>query len=281
MAKDRKSEMKPNVKDEVVDNASILAESRHKLGRGKEHLETLNGEIATFLDSKSYSTVREFDPKQSKHLIKFAINTPIPQVRWGMIIGDCVHNARTSLDYIAFRLAGSDVTNRKVMFPIYLEPKPFRDSLWRLKGIHRDAIRAIEEFQPYTRPDPRASALWALNELDARDKHKLLTMTEPTGRIVHLSESSPFPIFIPMGPNRRIEHNTTIAEILAHPDQKVTVEAELTLDILFERGIISAADDYEVSGTLEIIFETVNLIITSFENLIAANPDWIKAKAQP
>jgi hypothetical protein len=257
-------------------NKSVLREARHKLARGKEHLESLNEEIGRFLDAKSYSTVREYDAEQSKHLIKFAIHTPIPQVRWGLIIGDCVHNARSALDYIAFRLAGNDVANRKVMFPIYIDPDSFRDSLRRLTGIDPDAIRAMEHLQPYTRPDPKESALWALNELDVRDKHKLLTMTETTGRIAHIRGDDSFPIFIPMGKNRRIEHDTTVAEILALPDQKVTVEADLTLDILFERGIISATDDYEVRGTLEIIFQTVDLIIDRFENLIAANPRWIK-----
>jgi hypothetical protein len=255
---------------------SPLRECRNKLARGIEHLEALNSEIAEFLESKSYSVVREYDVKQSKHLLKFAINTPIPQVRWAMIIGDCVHNARSALDYLAWRLAGSDLADRNTMFPIFLTEQGFNArGLPRIGKLTHEAIAEVRSFQPYTRPNRQESALWTLQELDARDKHKLLTMTHGFAQLAHFSGSQPFPVFLHM-PKGGIEHNATIAEIDALPDEKVEVDANLTLDILFERGIISTTDDYEVRGTLEIIFETVNLIITRFENLIATNPHWIK-----
>jgi hypothetical protein len=259
----------------MVDNTSILAECRHKVARGKVHLKAVNGEVRGW-SAKPYSVVREFDAKQSKYLFRLVFATPLPKVLLAVTIGDCVHNARSALDYLAWNLAGSDPNNREVQFPIFDSCKKFWDSKGRLKGIDEGAIAELAGLQPYTRPNVKESALWTLQQLDVRDKHKLLTMTEVAAGSSWIGGDHPFAVEIPIRRNGRIEDNAVIAEVPAPPGQDVTMKHEFSFDVLFERGIISATDDYEVSNTLEIIFETVDGIISRFEKLIAANPHWIK-----
>jgi hypothetical protein len=50
------------------------------------------------------------------------------------------------------------------------------------------------------------------------------------------------------------------------------MEFEFSFRILFERGVISATQDFEVGTCLDKIFEAVETIISNFESAIGANP---------
>src|SRR5208282_3088033 len=103
------------------------------------------------------------------YLLKLKVIKPIPQVQFALIIGDCIHNARTVLDYIAWRLAGSRLADKTTMFPIYLTEPGFDDVVRRRKltdVFHPDALNAIREVQPYKRHPPERDHLWLLQELD-------------------------------------------------------------------------------------------------------------------
>ena len=106
---------------------SLLKECWHKLDRAKEHLKALDEEIGVFLDSKPAVVVREYDAQLPRYLFRVKSMRAIPQARWALIIGDCVHNLRSALDYIAWRLAGSDHEDRRTLFPICENPKQFED----------------------------------------------------------------------------------------------------------------------------------------------------------
>src|SRR5208282_3300584 len=159
---------------------SLLRECWQKIGRAEEHLNAITPEMRAFLDSKPFATDEGYDSKQSKYLLKLKILKPIPQDRWALMIGDCVHNARCALDYVAWRLAGSKLNDRSTLFPIYETQPGFDKMIERRKlknRIHPDALREIARCQPYMRAYPQMEPLWLLEELVARDKHKLLSMT--------------------------------------------------------------------------------------------------------
>lgn len=53
------------------------------------------------------------------------------------------------------------------------------------------------------------------------------------------------------------------------------VRLELRSEILFERGIVSTTDDYEICDSLARILDAVDLVIAIFDRLLVLNPDWI------
>jgi hypothetical protein len=262
---------------------SPLRECWHKLSRGEEHLNTFNAERQGFLGGDPYSVASEYDAKQSKYLFRLNILQTLPQARWATIIGDCVHNVRSALDYIAWRLAGSDLTDTKTMFPIYNAPEKFHDVEWRLRRIHEGARAEIRKLQPYGRSDPVSRLLWALQELDARDKHKLLAMTAamPQGASISVNVvhgSIPVLQFDVDFPEPRCEQDAILAEVILASDSgnpQVKVEGKFTFDIAFERGIIETTGDCFVSDALRQILQTVNDVTRRFEQLIVDNPNWL------
>ena len=260
---------------------SPLRECWHKLGRAKEHRGLLYEEIAEFLKKKPYAVVPEYDGKQFKHLFRLKVLKPIPQERWALMIGDCIHNARAALDYIAWRLAGSDLADRDTLFPIYDTAAKFDSSLWRLKNrLHPDAIAEIRRHQPYNRENPHSGILWVLQELDARDKHKLLTMTQTMNYFASIGAESTDDArnYITTFRESPLQHNAVIAEIacpVGTVESHVKVDGKFEFGIAFEKGIVAPDGIYPVSEVLWNIHRTVSGLISDFERLIASNPHWI------
>jgi hypothetical protein len=250
----------------------MLEEAWLKLARGREHLDTLDAEFRRFHDQPFYTVVSEYDSDKAKYLARFKILRSIPQHRWGLILGDAVHNARTALDYIAWRLAGSDPTDFATLFPICNHTAKFKSSERRLERMHPEVVAIIRDLQPYKRPDPNHSIIWLLEELDAKDKHKLIAMTQSVTRVHSFRGKGD--ILIPYAAvEQPIEHNAILAE---STDPNVEMEFELASKVIFDRIVLSAASgDYSVIRLVTEAFWAVETAIRFFERIFMGYPHWI------
>jgi hypothetical protein len=101
-------------------------------------------------------------------------------LRYSNIVGDCVHNLRSSLDQLVAQLviAGGGRPNRKHQFPITQKPNDFnRQAKTQLMGVSEAHRAIIERAQPYDERDDGSGApqaLTVLNDLSNRDKHRLI-----------------------------------------------------------------------------------------------------------
>jgi hypothetical protein len=256
--------------------SALLDEARDKVCRGKEHYYALDMELQKFWDSKPSIVAHEYDEKQAKNLFRFKVQRVAPLSTWALIIGDAVHNARSALDYVAWRIAGGDIGDRDTLFPICECPGQFKAiAKRRLSRVHPDAITEIGKFQPYLRPNMQESALWLLETLENRDKHKLLTPTQTFVFMSSFEFRDPLPCTLPVRPGSRIEHDAVVVEVPGAPNADVNMKLEFSMDILFKRGIVSSSADYEVRQGLIKIFEAVEMVIAAFDRLLVKHPDWI------
>jgi hypothetical protein len=258
-------------------STSPLAEARLKLERGRKHLKTLDAEIQKFHegDNEPYTVVCEFDPERAQNVARFKVLKSIPQHSWGLILGDAVHNARSVLDYIAWRLAGSDPNDLLTLFHVCRHRAKFESLRFRLKRLHPNAFAEIRDLQPYLSPDPNHSLLWLLEELDARDKHKLIAMTQSITRVHSFRGTGqiliPYPAI-----EEPAEDGTILAEFAGSLGQNVDMEFEFASRVIFESGVLSAASGtYDVMRILPEAFWCVETIIDYFERLMMGNPHWI------
>src|SRR5437588_287353 len=102
-------------------------------------------ETRKFWDTDMYALVHERNGKELPNLLKFKLLKPIPQNTWGLILGDAIHNTRSALDYIVWRLAGGHLDDRISQFPIYRSEDDWNSTQWRFKRrpIHPDALAYI------------------------------------------------------------------------------------------------------------------------------------------
>jgi len=153
----------------------LLASTLAKIDRAKKHLGELTGEIGAFHARNPYRIMIDKDSKPGHELHRVRFLEDIP-VSWGTIVGDVLHNLRSSLDNLASALVvANGRTGRNVIndaqFPIASSELGFQKSLAALKGVSAEAKRVIERLKPY---QGGTDAFWRLHRLDNLDKHTVL-----------------------------------------------------------------------------------------------------------
>jgi hypothetical protein len=155
----------------IVPADKRLREIRLKIERAKQHVCDLEESIRAFRAGDPYGLMAEHNAKTGEIIYKVQIRRQIPD-DMPLIIGDAVHNLRSALDYLACQLAeAAGGVIDKQAFPIFETAAEYKPKQSQIKGIAPAAISRIEAVQPY---HSGYEALWALQELDNRDKHRLL-----------------------------------------------------------------------------------------------------------
>ncbi len=216
-----------------------LSDSWAKLDRAKTHCDVLKHEIDTAFRSKSnrIGLSVEYDDESGYHIFR-ADTFPDDQLtRWGLIVGDAIHNLRGALDHLAWALSlhgrdGRDPRNpTTVQFPIRKGPDPNRrpedfrggrkEALWDVLPHHR-AI--IDNSQPYKGWHGLSiHPLLRLNKLSNTDKHRVinpvLALTDTF--VIYDSTFSDVggEIVIPSFKTEAglVEHGTEVTRVLVRP----------------------------------------------------------------
>ena len=153
-----------------------------KIFRAAQHFKSLEPEILQYFESNPGKMVAEPHTSDDEAIFTFQAQGPIP-ARFGLIIGDCPQNLRSSLDYLVWELvlAANSQPGKHNMFPICGTQDGFRDAVSkrrRLLGVHPDLIAEIDALQPYhLGQDFGKSILWALDELTNINKHRRVLLT--------------------------------------------------------------------------------------------------------
>jgi hypothetical protein len=114
--------------------------------------------------------------------IDFIADLPEPPTLLGVIVGDCLHNLRSSLDHLVWQLVEANPPHHGTVnnqFPIYRLESDFHSNAGRrLAGVPANAIEDIKRLQPYMVGNSyKFHPLWQLNELVNVDKHRTLMLT--------------------------------------------------------------------------------------------------------
>jgi len=165
-----------------------------KINWANHHLDTLDHSVTAWFDGNKHFTHSIVpDPDDSSSSVLMVSADDIPIIPCSLVIGDIVHNIRSSLDHIVYELALA-YTNPfpeefkiKSQFPLLGDENKsgiggkgfemFRDNALpsMIKCIHPDAQKFIESIQPYKRGSGfRDDPLWQLNYMSNADKHRIL-----------------------------------------------------------------------------------------------------------
>jgi hypothetical protein len=166
--------------------AGSLDGVRQKIAWAKHHLETLNTEELRYTDSDLCELVIESDPNTRRQVQRLRIKIPIPE-HIPLIIGDCVHSLRCSLDYLVWQLvlATGNQPEECNQFPICSSAEAFDNSTVKrgkrnsLLGVPPEAFTEIERLQPYNACKGREDqhAFFVLQQLSNIDKHRRIPLT--------------------------------------------------------------------------------------------------------
>src|ERR1051325_380147 len=150
-----------------------------KLKRAAQHLRSITDIIDPIRNAK-FQVVSRYDPDDG--LFKLSSRFPEIDPDLSVIIGDCLHNMRSSLDYLIWQLVikNGQTPIKDNMFPICYSIEGFNRQITRnrLQGISINAQTVVDALQPYHRGQPACFVhpLWILSELMNVDKHRTLTL---------------------------------------------------------------------------------------------------------
>jgi hypothetical protein len=244
-------------------------EFEFKLRRAQRHLDDLCGEISAWLDGNSHTMTHERDDQRTDYYSAYVEMDPCPVII-SLLVGDILHNARSTLDHLAYALAArhsgiplpNDITQQSE-FPIFNMPPKGNALTKRIRGICPEAQTIIEELQPYQRQQG-ATILSILHELSNIDKHRLLLSAAFVNidGVINYKECvncSPEKIQIHSG---YLAGKTKVATYKASPhdpSRKVYVEFVALMDVVFRCG--STVDGVSVGTIVTGIVQRVMNII--------------------
>lgn len=207
------------------------------------------------------------EPKaQSNHHRFYVRLHKVPDTRrWGLLVGDAVHNMRSALDHLVYALAirvtGQDPPPdfNRLQYVVVDDPSHWEGQLRHLKPLNDEMRELIESVQPY-KASPldrmKYDVLRWLREIDDADKHRAIrpVFIVPAGfeAILHAITEGPMTVHAPLAP---IEDGATLftvsgeavtdveddiksalgigVEVVPH----VPVQLHVVLDQIFERVV--------------------------------------------
>ncbi|MBT2472096.1 hypothetical protein J7E97_30605 [Streptomyces sp. ISL-66] len=168
---------------------------RAKLARADEHLRSFEDSLNSFRAAHPIKVTVERNVDE-KAFIFHVYDVEPCNPEWGVLIGDCAHNARSSLDHLVFQLSvqglGRGLTTaeaRSSQFPVCEQMDSYRRAergVVHLLPEHKQRIWEVQPFNagdekiwgPHDMPGPPApipSYLRELTNLNNADKHRVIT----------------------------------------------------------------------------------------------------------
>lgn len=217
-----------------------------KILRAKEHYDTFVAEMHGEFQSHAGRLVVEIDPFSNS--VRQTFTAPLPP-RFALIVGDCLDNLRSALDFVVWELvlAANGVPSEKNTFPVCDAPRSFKDATRsRLSGLTPKMITEIDLMQPYRRGnDLRSHPLWCLNKLANVNKHRRVLLVS-----VHADWAGKL-----IGTDRYT---------LAAPGSKMHVDIHPAAYVaLNEREIVQGAPD--VSSVVSQLISEVERLMPNFQ----------------
>lgn len=178
-----------------------------KFERAREHFQALADEVLEYLQRMDRGGVYEvettIDSGTRRCKVVLNVGEPVPEVRWGLLVGDAMHNLRSCLDHLieAATIIHTGAPLDRTEFPVFdaphgtggragyhdkqrdgTTPDP-RSGLHRVRGVDPQLAELVEQEQPYHASDPHRHPLWRLHRFDIIDKHRVIPVFGIAGDI--------------------------------------------------------------------------------------------------
>jgi hypothetical protein len=187
---------------------SALDGCREKVNRAREHGEALEREIAFWQEANPVPFEAKYEAESGYHVSRITALPEVPVLRWGILIGDVLHNLRSALDHLAWALSNwggrTPSDPEGVKFPIVDSPERFLSGVAARATSQMDPahVARIETMQPYhgqggMGPDswtgPWIHPLAFVRNLNNDDKHRVVTALPVVSNRYEMWSSPPIP----------------------------------------------------------------------------------------
>ncbi len=167
-----------------------------KYNWAKKHADHFESAVGDFRRSNPHTIGHEENVRTGQ--VRFYVaSVPIIPDELAFMLGDALHNLRSTLDHLAYALVtiAGGKPDRGTSFPISSTAEAYRDS-WprKVPGLRQPCYKVLDRIQAYK--DGVGHRLWQLHQLEIVDKHRLLLTiaSVPVGRTMTPSERAAFEV---------------------------------------------------------------------------------------
>jgi hypothetical protein len=147
------------------------------------HFEACKAEMTGYFDTKPCRMVQDTDSSRDNPTFTLRVTNPVP-ARLAFLLGDCLQNVRSALDYLVWELvlAANNQPTKDNAFPICITPEGFTKALKgrRLEGMAAAATDLVAWFQPHRsggKQEAEGMPLAVLDYLVNVNKHRRVLLT--------------------------------------------------------------------------------------------------------
>lgn len=141
----------------------------------KQHIKNLESAVDRFRQANANAIGRKYD-FEAGEVIFYVAYAPVVPDDLRLMLGDALHNLRSTLDHLACALvSAADPTNdcSHTSFPIFDTAEAYQStSRSKVPGLRQPLYQILDAIQPYS--NGLGHNLWKLHRLDIVDKHRLL-----------------------------------------------------------------------------------------------------------
>lgn len=239
-----------------------------KVDRAKQHIEDLERKVGEFADRNPYRIVVEpsFNPGNTAMIsLAVRIREETPD-ELALLVGDALHNLRSSLDHLACCLVPGGTSDPDCSFPFAKSEQAFEQTILSrpIRKAKPNAIDAIRQLKPYPGGN---DTLYGLHVIDNLDKHRLLLPVLGASGL-----KNPFVVKFGDNPGASVLDMKSFGNVGIQDGQKLVVlpkpgnvqlgdEFDADITILFGEGPFNGA---EVLGSLRQLADYIQAIIEPF-----------------
>jgi hypothetical protein len=250
---------------------------RQKVLRALAHLEELHEAIRPCAEGDFYTVDikrKGKSPWRTGHIHL----EDMPLTLWSVMLGDVLHNCRSALDHLVYRLSTLKANDKRrggLQFPVFSNENEYRKprecgrpsaSETMLCGVADEHRKIIEGLQPFeVGKDANLTALARLSSMHNRDKHRLVNIAQaligPNEIQIH-----------PEGGNRhelkvlkpkKLESGDPLFRFRTFPDTDAEVNVRTKVPMRIGFGTPPADIDFIKDSIISGVFE----IVKGFEDI--------------
>lgn len=257
-----------------------LAGVIEKFNRAKGQFDELRHEMDAFFNKEPspHFSVGEFDLDAWEWVMRFQVREETP-LRFGVILGDVVHNLRSALDHLICQVTLLDSDGNadcaKTQFPIASKSEQQFESMadHRIPDLSPEHRAAVKRMQPYNAGDKApAHSLAVLADLSNADKHRVVNPTYSFLAVDGLADKlnkllgpessgqrSPIRGYYVVKRGQRMEHGTPWLRLIwdprEEPPRSVNVDFDFTLGIALGEVGLDAQDFQRLAWDIQTVIQ--------------------------
>ena len=240
---------------------------RLKIERAYGHILDVQHAIQAYLGRQPYILVVDLNADKSKRLVKARrVHELDPMV--GLVTADAIHNLRSSLDLLAICMARKNgiTSTAGINFPFGRTKDVFETAAAKaeIKAAFGSGLDVVKELQPYKGGN---DLLWALHDLDRRNKHIDLVTTggmlaqHSVQAVFKPNTTEPLTFSAPQTINT-LDQETVILEA-PNIGSDLNIDAQLIVGVAF--GDVEPVKNQPVLATLQNLASLTTSIFSTFE----------------